>query len=195
MDIEPVRWNLGPFKRSRRGLDERITLAVPWFSRWLATLAARQAAGSRLRRAMLTRAVRVGVAANNRRDYEAMLVNYHPEVELIPPSKGHSILGFDPVYRGREGVRRFLEQWKSGFGRHTYDAREIADAGGARFAIRMGLSGTIRDTGVEVTEEYGMVNTLEAGLLIRQENFYEWPDALAALTEAGPSPTDADTAR
>jgi len=30
---------------------------------------------------------------------------------------------------------------------------------------------------------YGNVNTTEAGLLVRQENFYDWNDALAALRE------------
>jgi hypothetical protein len=194
-DAEIVRWVIGPLERSRRGLDERIALAVPWFSRRLSRLAARQPAGSRLRRALLTRAVQVGVAANNRGDYEAMLANYHPEVELIPPSKGQSMLGFDPVYRGHEGVRRFFEQWKSGFGRHTYEAQEIADAGGDRFAIRFGLSGTIGDTEAEVHEEYGNVNTLEGGLLVRQENFYEWRDALSALTEKAPARVPANPPR
>jgi SnoaL-like domain len=183
-DVELVRWKIGPLERSRRGLDERIALAAPWLSRRVSMLAGRQAAGSRLRRSLLTRAVRVATAANNRRDYESMLANFHAEVELIPPSKGESMLGFDPVYRGHEGVRRFFEQWKSGFGRHTYEAREIADAGGDRFAIRFGLSGTVGETETEVQEEYANVNTLEAGLLIRQENFYEWRDALDALAEA-----------
>jgi SnoaL-like domain len=123
-----------------------------------------------------------------------MLAIYHPEVELIPPSKGESILGFDPVYRGHQGVRRFFEQWKSGFGRHRYDAREIADAGGDRFAIRFGLSGTIGETEAEVQEEYANVNTLEGGLLIRQENFYEWRGALAALTESPKARLPADPA-
>jgi hypothetical protein len=178
-----VRWKIEPLDRSRRGLDERIALAAPWLSRRLSMLATRQPLGSRLRRTLLTRAVQVTVAANNRGDYEAMLATYHPEVELIPPGKGQSGLGFDPVYRGHGGVRRFLEQWKSGFARHTYDPREIADAGGGRFAIRFGLSGTIRGTETEAQEEYANVNTLEAGLLVRQENFYDWRDALAALTE------------
>jgi hypothetical protein len=136
-------------------------------------LATRRPAGSWLRRSLLTRAVRVATAANNRGDYEAMLANFHPEVELIPPSKGQSVLGFDPVYRGHEGVRRFFQQWKSGFGRHVYEAREIADAGGSRFALRIGLSGTIGDSDTDVHDEYANVNTLEAGLLIRQDNFYD----------------------
>jgi hypothetical protein len=193
-DVVIVRWTIEPLERSRRGLDERIALALPWFPRRVSMFAARQPAGSPVRRAVLTRAVRVAVAANNRRDYASMLANYHPEVALIPPNKGESALGFDPVYRGHEGVRRFFEQWKSGFGRHRYEAREIADAGGGRFALRFGLSGTIGDTDTDVQEEYGNVNTLEAGLLIRQDNFYEWREALSELSEGPPASVQSDPA-
>jgi hypothetical protein len=61
------------------------------------TAATARSPGSRLRTAMLTRAVRVATAAKNRGDYEAILVHWHPSVELIPPSKGESVVGFDPV--------------------------------------------------------------------------------------------------
>jgi ketosteroid isomerase-like protein len=180
---ELVRWKIEPLERSRRGLGERLALAFPRLSRLFSTLVMSRPAGSRLRRTAITRSVRAGIAANNRGDYEAMLAKYHPEVEFIPPGRGDGALGFDAVYRGHEGVRRFLEQWKSGFGQHTYGVDEIADAGGGSFALRLHLSGTIGDTETEVQAEYASVNTLEEGLLIRQEHFFEWRAALAALTE------------
>jgi hypothetical protein len=61
--------------------------------------------------------------------------------------------------------------------------REIADAGGGRFALRIQLSGTIGDTKTAVQVEYGNVNTLERGLLVRQEHFFSWRAAVAALSE------------
>ena len=165
-------------------MDEWIALAAPWLTRRLTGLVFRQPAGSRLRRVALTQAVRRNNAANNRGDYRAMLATYHPDIEFIPPGHGEAADGFEGLYRGHEGVRQFILEWKAGFGRHTYTPREIADAGGNSFAFRFALAGTIGDTNIEVPGELGVVNTVEDGLLVRQEFFSEWDDALAALNQA-----------
>jgi hypothetical protein len=178
---EIVRWAVEPLERSRRGLDERLVILAPWLRRRLFVRAMREPAGSDLRRRLLTRGVRVAIAANNRGDYDSMLVAYHPDVELIPPEAGDSAIGLEPVYRGHDGVRRFFETWKSGFGEHRYDVREVADAGGGHFAIRFGLAGTIGDSSTEVVSELGNVNSVENGLLVRQQNFRTWQDTLDAL--------------
>lgn len=91
-DRQPVRWQVKPLERTRRGLDERIRLAAPKLNRQLsALLLQRLRGGSWLRRAALTRAVRVGFAANNRGDYDSLEVIYHPEVEIYPPLRGRGI--------------------------------------------------------------------------------------------------------
>ena len=182
-EVGIVRWEVQPLERSRRGLDEWIAVAAPWLTRRLTTLVLRQPAGSRLRKAALTQAVRRNNAANNRGDYRAMLATYHPDIEFSPPMRGRAGNGLDAVYGGHEGVVEFITEWKSGFGRHTYTPREIADAGGNRFAVRVGLAGTIRDTDVEVPGELTAVNTFEDGLLVRQVFFNSWPETLAALAE------------
>ena len=105
----------------------------------------------------------------------------HPDVEFVPPDRGQAGLGFDAVYRGPDGVARFVREWKSGFRRFRYEPREIADAGGERFAVRLGMIGTLRGADAEVREEYGTVITLEDGLVRRQENFRDWETALATL--------------
>jgi hypothetical protein len=114
-----------------------------------------------------------------------MVTSFHPDVELIPPGRGRAGIGFEAVYRGREGVRRFVQQWKSGFKQFRYEPREIADPGGAHFAVRVGMIGTPRGSDTEVRDEYGVIFTLKDGLVIRQENFYEWDEALAALADTG----------
>lgn len=187
-----VRWEVTPLERRRRGLDEHIAVALPSLGRRLRAATARLAAGSRLRRAALTRAVRTAYAATNRDDYEVMQASLHPDVEFIPPERGQAGLGFDPVYRGPEGVARFVKEWKSGFSRFRYEPLEIADAGGVSFAVRLGMIGTLRGAETEVREEYGIVVTLRDGLVYRQENFRNWSDALVALTttrmaHAGPN--------
>jgi ketosteroid isomerase-like protein len=176
-----------PLERSRRGLDERLALAAPWLGRRMLRRLEREPAGSSLRRSVLTRALRVSFAANNRRDYVAMASSFHPDIEFVPPGRGESGLDFDPVYRGPDGVQRFVEQWKSGFGEFRYEPREIADAGGRRFAARIGLIGTVGESGAEVADEYGSVYTSEDGLLRRIVNHFDWEDALADLHDEGTS--------
>lgn len=176
-----VRWEIEPLERNHRGLDERIAIALPSLARRMRAAATRLPAGSAIRRAALTRAARTGWAATNRDDYEAMRSALHPGVEFIPPMRGTGGLGFDAVYRGPDGVERFVREWKSGFSQFRYEPREIADAGGASFAVRLGMIGTLRDADGEVREEYGTVIVLQDGLVLRQENFRDWDSALAAL--------------
>jgi ketosteroid isomerase-like protein len=178
---ELVRWQIEPLERRHRGVDERIMLALPWLARRMRAAAARLPAGSSMRRAALTRAVRTGWAATNRDDYEALRASLHPDVEFVPPERGTAGLGFDAVYRGPDGVERFVREWKSGFSPFRYEPREIADAGGPSFAVRLGMIGRLRGADAEVREEYGTVITLKDGLVFRQDNFRDWNSALAVL--------------
>jgi hypothetical protein len=177
-----VRWQIEPLERRRRGVDERIAVALPGLSRRMRAAATRLPAGSPLRRAALTRAVRTGYAATNRDDYAAMRASLHAEVEFFPPERGRGGLGFDAVYRGADGVETFVREWKSGVSRFRYEPREIADAGGASFAVRLGMIGTLRGADTEVRDEYAIVVTLMDGQVFRQENFRDWSTALIALT-------------
>lgn len=178
---ELVRCQIEPLERRRRGVDERIAIALPGLIRRMRAATTRLPAGSRMRRAALTRAVRTGWAATNRDDYEVLRASLHPKVEFVPPGRGTGGLGFDAVYRGPDGVERFVREWKSGFSPFRYEPREIADAGGASFAVRLGMIGTLRGADTEVREEYGTVITLKDGLVFRQENFRDWNSALAVL--------------
>ncbi|HEX6712509.1 MAG TPA: nuclear transport factor 2 family protein [Thermoleophilaceae bacterium] len=182
VDAEPVRWEVQPLERARRGLDERLRLAAPSLARRFFAAVTRLPKGSSPRRAVITTAVRVATAANNRNDYASMLVSYHPDAELIPPDGGQLGVGFDASYRGHAGVRAFFEQWKSGFGEHLYHVREIADAGGGHFAVRYGLRGTIAGSQAAVMNELAAVITVDDGLVTRHENFRDWSEALEVLS-------------
>ena len=187
-------WEVEPLERSRRGLDERVALAAPGLRRRLILSAMDEPAGSGRRRKLLTRAVRTSVAANNRNDYESVVAGYHPDAELIPPEPDNTAIGLEPVYRGPAGVRDFFIAWKSGFGTHHYEAREVADAGGRHTAIRFSATGTIGDSDTEITSELAAVISLgEHGLIIRHENFRSWEAALDALrrTASSQSPLEA----
>ena len=179
-----IRWAVEPLQRDRRGADERLALAAPGLRRAMTKRIERAPAGSSLRRAALTRAIRTGYAALNRDDYEVAESSQHPDCELVPPGEGRGGLGFDAVYRGPQGATSFIKQWKAGFTRFRYEPREIADPGGPLFAVRVDLIGTMRGSGTEVSDEYGAVIRLKDGLVYRTRNYYEWEAALEAIRTA-----------
>jgi ketosteroid isomerase-like protein len=144
--------------------------------------------GSPQRKATLTRAIRSSYAAINRDDYELMRASFHPDAELYPPGRGRAALGFKEVYRGPEEAISFVKQWKSGFSRFRYEPREIADAPGSAFAVRVALIGAMRGSETEVEEEYGVVFVLRGGQVFRQINYYGWPEALDALRQGRTEP-------
>jgi SnoaL-like protein len=170
-----------PLERSRRGLDERIRLAAPAFGQRLGRRIMDLPAGAPMRRRLLTQNVRVGMAAMNRADYDSAVSGVHPEAVLQPPGKGQGGLDFEPEYHGPEGARRFVVQWKSGFDYFRYEPREIADAGGAHFALKVGVFGRFAGSGTELADEWATVYTLKDGMAYRMQNEYEWENALATL--------------
>jgi hypothetical protein len=179
MPIE--RWRIEPLERSRRGLDERVRLAAPGIARRLGRRLMELPAGAPMRRRALTQNVRVGMAAMNRADYDSVVSGIHPDAVLQPHGKGQGGLDFEPEYHGPQGVRDFLIQWKSGFDYFRYEPREIADAGGAHFALKVGVFGRFAGSGTELQDEWATVYTLKDGMAYRMVNEYEWENALAAL--------------
>jgi hypothetical protein len=166
---EIARWEVEPLKRSRRGLDERLLMAAP-FRRLLNAAVLRRSPGSPLRRAVVTRTVRIGIAALNRGDYELISRIAHPEIELqmLPDEPHNRPAGLDPVYRGPDSYVRSLRIWKEPFGEHEFEVREIFDSGGARFAARMPQVARGLGSGAEVRQQSFYVWELEDGALRRQ---------------------------
>jgi hypothetical protein len=165
-----VRWEIEPLRRSRRGVDERLLLAAPWLLRPLFSLVVRARSGSRVRRAVLSRALRVGVAANNRGDYRTMSVFMSPEVELhlYPDEPELRPVDLEPVYHGREGYAKAAEDWKAGFGEHRWELREVVDPGGNQFGSRVEMVGRGGASGLETSLTQFHVWQVERGLLRRQ---------------------------
>ena len=72
-------------------------------------------AHSRIRQAILRRAVQRGFEAYNRRDFAAVVLYYDPEIEETTPRQLVT-LGFDPVYRGHQEGIRYRKQWAEEWG-------------------------------------------------------------------------------
>ena len=187
-----ARWEIEPLHRARRGVDERLVLALPWLGRGLVSATVRSPAGSRLRRAVLTYSIRTAVAANNRGDYPAMSALFAPDIELhlYPDEPDSRASDLDAVHCGPEGVLKMLEIWKAPFSEHRWDLRELVDPGGDRFGARTEVVGRGAGSGVEVRLAQFLALQFERGLLRREWVLASEPAMLAVLEGAKSLGTD-----
>ncbi len=113
--------------------------------------------------------------AVSRGDIDAALVALDPEIELIP--RRAAVQG---VYRGYEGMRRFLSENAESFDLYQVSYREVRDLGDRLVAF-----GTVRvrgrESGIEVTSPTAMVATFRDGKMVRAEDFSERSEALKAV--------------
>lgn len=114
-----------------------------------------------------------------RRDAEAVLTLYDPEVELdgtrlrvVGPGGG--------VYHGHEGVRRFFRQWHEAWERIEYDYEELIDAGDEQVIAVVTRRGRGRASGAEVELHVALLWTLREGKVVRVVWFPARADALEA---------------
>ena len=135
---------------------------------------------SRLRRALLRRSVCVGQATYNRRDFEALLPLYRPDVEVHSPKEWVALGDFDPVYRGHEGLLRFYRQWADAWVDNWAEPQELIDLGD-----RLVLLGEIKarggESGIEVGRRYAMLWHIRHGKLAREQVFNDPAEALDAV--------------
>jgi SnoaL-like domain len=168
MGREIVGWKVEPLERSRRGLDERILMAAPRLQRLLVAQARRRPPGSRLRRAVITRGLQVGLAAANRGDYESASSSLHRDYELhMRPDDRDRAGDLEPLYRGPDGYVRAARAWKESFAEHRWEPREIFDPGGPRFGVRTEMVGRGLESGVEVRQEEFLVWEVQDGMIRR----------------------------
>ena len=115
------------------------------------------------------------MAAYNRRDFDAAVEFFHPEVEWVLPAQQAS-----DSCRGPDEVRRFWEGLDETFEELRLDPQESVDEGD-RIAIRLLYHGRGKGSGVEIEGElYHQVATFRDGRMVRIEYFGDWQSALEA---------------
>ena len=178
--VDVVWQPLSARKRSRRAPEEWLAPRLPRLfdlgSRVLFGLSPR----SRIRQALLRRTVCVGQATYNRRDFEALLPLYHPDVEVHPPKEWVDMGDFDPVYRGHDGLLRFYRQWAGAWADNWAEPQELIDLGD-----RLVLLGEIQarggTSGIEVGRRYAMLWHTRGGKVTREQVFNDPAEALEAV--------------
>ncbi len=127
--------------------------------------------------------VRRAFEAWNDGAFEAWLANTHPDVEYRPgivvgPAEGEPI-----VYRGREELQRFFEEWHSAWGMKI-SADEFEQVGDRTLIL-----GRVRFTGVQsgatAEQETGWVMEAEDGRVRRLASYPTHEAARAAVEAAG----------
>jgi uncharacterized protein len=115
------------------------------------------------------------IAAYNRRDFDAAVESFDPELEWVLPARQSS-----DSCRGPDEVKRFWEEIDATFEELKLEPQEFVDAGD-RVATRLRYYGRSK-SGAEIEEEmYHQVATFRAGWIVRLEYFSEWSEALDAL--------------
>jgi ketosteroid isomerase-like protein len=127
---------------------------------------------------------RLGYELWNRGDMDEFVEYLHPDFTYTTSGV---FPGFDPVYRGREGMLRFrdtmLEAWKS----FILEPTEIA-ARGDHVIVAVRFLGTGRESGADVSVDFHHVQHFRDGLVDRLSAHADRAGALqaAGLRPGGP---------
>jgi ketosteroid isomerase-like protein len=115
------------------------------------------------------------IAAYNRRDFDAAVEDFDPEIDWVLPARQSS-----DSCRGPDEVIQFWKGLDETFQELRLDPQEFIDAGD-RVATRLRYYGRGKESGAEVeVEMYHQVATFRAGRMVRIEYFGEWDEALEA---------------
>jgi diguanylate cyclase (GGDEF)-like protein/PAS domain S-box-containing protein len=110
--------------------------------------------------------------------------NFHEEVEYVPSS---GLSGFDPIYRGHEGMRRFWAHKQQG-----WESTEIMplsfEQRGDHFVVFVISSLVLRVTGAQVEVSLHQGGTMRDGLIHRLGGYESRTEAFEALGAADASP-------
>lgn len=173
----PLRAHRG----GRRALDEVLAVRAlgPYrrFSAAVMTLPLR----SRLRRALVDRVMRQQYQAFHRRDFEVVLAIHDRDVEVRMARPQGDLLGdLEDVYRGHAGLRRLWSTWLEPWDDFRFRPERVVDVDRDRVLVLCRMEGRGRGSGVELSQPIGQLYTIRRGIVVRQENYWSWEEALQA---------------
>jgi ketosteroid isomerase-like protein len=118
---------------------------------------------------------RAFIDAYNRRDFDAAVEDFDPEIDWVLPARQQSDSG-----RGPGAALRFFEEIDETMEELRLEPQEFIDAGDC-VVTRLRHHGRGKVSGVEINEElYHQVATFRDGRIVRMEYFADWDEALAA---------------
>ena len=175
-----------------RTWDERLVLRRPELARALLAVWSRLPARWRLRRAWLARNICRGAAAGNRRDFDLLFLFLDPEIEyesLISDTGGAvfpDVVGVQAGHAGYRGTWAALDEAWDGVRLEHFEVIDFGD----RVIAHGRIVGHARHTGIAVDQPIAQLFTMRRGLVVRQHDFAQLEEALAAVgrTHVTPAP-------
>ena len=124
-------------------------------------------------------ALRRAVEANNRRDYEAFLDEFDPDIEW------HGIFGVmfggeATVVRGHEGLLEYVRDRDEGFAVSNVQWSEFRDLGDRIVALGH-VRGRGRESGIEFDSPYAGLAEFKSGKIISYRDCFDHSQALKAV--------------
>jgi ketosteroid isomerase-like protein len=119
--------------------------------------------------------VRAGIEAWNRRDWDAAMVAFHPEIEW---RNSGVVPDVADVYHGHEGVRAFWDSWAGSWEDIRIEPEEFIDLGD-----RVLVLACFRASGrnqIEVNQPVAHLWTLRDGLILSFRSYWNRAEALEA---------------
>jgi len=124
------------------------------------------------------KAVRRSIDGWNRGDIDAWTESAHPDVEWSSAVARH-VEGAQTVWRGREEVRRFWDEWHSLWD-VSIEISDFRDLGDTVVALgRMHIRG--KGSGVDLQQAVGYVIEFDGGLIRRMSAYMDTKEALEAV--------------
>jgi ketosteroid isomerase-like protein len=179
-----VRVVRGPLKvrdSTRRELVQRLAIRFPALSAAATRFLQRLPVGSRLRRALLWRTTQLGVEAYNRRDLDAVVTSYHPDIEYHPYREFVESGLADACYHGHAGYKRYIDATYEVWGTEVrLYPTELIDLGD-RIVLLADMPMRAQASGIALSQTYAGVSTLKDGRVIRQDDFLDPAEALRSV--------------
>jgi uncharacterized protein len=122
-------------------------------------------------------AVRRAYDAFHREDVDALLIAVDPEVEWCVDA---AIPGAVKVYRGHEGIQKYLGQAREAFEEIRFDLEDFIDVDDERLILVATINVRGRASGAESSLRGYELLTVRDGRLARREVFFDRAEALAA---------------
>ena len=133
----------------------------------------------RVRRALLRRSALSGWGAWVRGDLDSCLVRFSPDLHYDAPQEW-LIAGMASVYRGHVGFRQWFAELREAWEIIDHTPLELVDAGDA-FAFLCKMKLRARASGIELDSRLGQVFWVEGGLIVREQDFSDWAEALRVV--------------
>jgi ketosteroid isomerase-like protein len=97
---------------------------------------------------------------------------------------GGEALGLSPHYRGHEGVRAWMRDWRSQWEDYDEVVEQLIDLGDS-LITRSKINARGERSGVEITHTPGSHFHLTDGKITRWDAYFDWSDLVAARTPEG----------